>query len=175
MIAVSPMIRPMPSTMPLAMLGLIEGSSTRRIVVARVLPSAYEASRRRGGSCASASRVAPTTSGSASSDIMMPATKNDCPVTSPSLARWERKPRKLRANSSRPKIANTMLGTPAIISIDDSTARANPDGRPYSDSHVASATPERSRDRYADRRHDQRADDRVAEAARFALVQRRRG
>ena len=40
MIAVSPMIRPMPRTTPLAMLGLIAGSSTQRIVVARVLPSA---------------------------------------------------------------------------------------------------------------------------------------
>ena len=40
MIAVSPMMRPIPSTVPVAMLGRIEGSSTRRIVIARVLPSA---------------------------------------------------------------------------------------------------------------------------------------
>ena len=40
MIAVSPMIRPMPSTTPLAIPGRTAGSSTRRIVVARVLPSA---------------------------------------------------------------------------------------------------------------------------------------
>ncbi len=36
MIAVSPMIRPIPSTVPVAMSGRIAGSSTRRIVVARV-------------------------------------------------------------------------------------------------------------------------------------------
>ena len=33
----------------------------------------------RGGSCVSPSRVAPTTSGSAISDITMPAMRNDCP------------------------------------------------------------------------------------------------
>ena len=40
MIAVSPMIRPIPSTVPVEMSGRIAGSSTRRIVVARVRPSA---------------------------------------------------------------------------------------------------------------------------------------
>ncbi len=40
MIAVSPMILPIPSTAPLAIPVRLEGSSTRRIVVARVLPSA---------------------------------------------------------------------------------------------------------------------------------------
>ena len=40
MIAVSPMIRPMPSIAPVAMLGRAAGSSTRRIVAILVLPSA---------------------------------------------------------------------------------------------------------------------------------------
>ena len=79
MIAVSPMIRPIPSTTPVAMPGRIDGSSTWRIVVARVLPSASEPSRRRGGSACSASRVEPTTSGSASSAITIPAAKNERP------------------------------------------------------------------------------------------------
>ena len=117
MIAVSPMIRPMPSTMPLAMPGRIAGSSTLRIVVARVLPSAKDASRRRPGSCVSASRVAPTISGSASTDMHAPATRKDWAVTVPSLARWERKPRNPCEKMIKPKIASTMLGTPAIISI----------------------------------------------------------
>ena len=65
---------------------------------------------------------------------------NDCPVATP-LAGWERNSRNGREKISRPKIASTMLGTPAIISIADSSARASQDGRPYSDSQVASAMP----------------------------------
>ncbi len=42
---------------------------------------------------------------------------------------------------SSPKIASTMLGTPAIISTADSTARASHEGRRYSDSQAAIATP----------------------------------
>ncbi len=139
--AVSPMMRPIPSTMPLAMPGRTDGSSTQRNVVMRVLPSAKEASRMRPGTWARDSRVEPKTSGSARIAMMIPAAKKDCPVTVPFSACCERKPRNGRANSSRPKIASTMLGTPASVSIADSTARASHEGRPYSDSHAASATP----------------------------------
>ncbi len=67
--------------------------------------------------------------------------KNDVPVTAPLAAFWERKPRKPWENTSSPKIASTTLGTPAIISIADSTARASRECCPYSVSHAASAIP----------------------------------
>ena len=53
----------------------------------------------------------------------------------------ERKLKKLCWKISRPKIASTMLGVPATISIPDSTARASPLGRPYSVSQTAIPTP----------------------------------
>ncbi len=42
---------------------------------------------------------------------------------------------------SSPKIASTTLGTPATISIADSTVRASHAGRAYSESQVAIPTP----------------------------------
>ena len=85
--------------------------------------------------------MAPTTSGSASSDIIAPAVKNERPNTDPPAEVCERNARKGRENINRPKIASTTLGAPAIISMPDSTARASPAGRPYSPSHTATATP----------------------------------
>ena len=83
---------------------------------------------------------------------------------------WERKPRKPCAKSSSPKIASTMLGTPAIVSIADSTARASHDGRAVLRQPRGERDADRRRDRDPDRGHDQRADQRVEEAARLALV-----
>jgi hypothetical protein len=75
---------------------------------------------------------------------MIPAMRNDCPVTDPLLALPERNANRGRANSSRPNSASTMLGTPAIISIADSTTRASHRGRAYSTSHTAMPTPQGS-------------------------------
>ncbi len=83
----------------------------------------------------------PTISGRASTAITAPAIRNDCPVTLPLLACWERKPRKLWEKMISPKIASTMLGTPAIISIPSSTSRASHAGRRYSVSQVAIPIP----------------------------------
>ena len=68
-----------------------------------------------------------------------------------------------------PNSASTIEGMPAIISIVDSTTRASADGRPYSLSQTAIATPTGSA--IADRHHgdDQRADQGVEEAAGLAL------
>ncbi len=63
------------------------------------------------------------------------------PYTAPPAEVCERNARKRGAKTSSPKIASSTLGTPAIISIADSTARASQAGRWYSDSHAASATP----------------------------------
>ena len=68
-----------------------------------------------------------------------------------------------------------MLGTPASISIADSTARASHAGRPYSDSHAASATPTGAAIAIPIAVTIRVPIDRVEEAARLALVQRRRG
>jgi len=62
-------------------------------------------------------------------------------VTVPLKAFDERNPRKPCEKISSPKIASTTLGTPATISIPDSTARASQAGRAYSESQAASATP----------------------------------
>ena len=43
--------------------------------------------------------------------------------------------------TSRPKIASTIVGVPAMISTQDSTARASHDGLPYSLSQTAVPTP----------------------------------
>ncbi len=123
----------------------------------------------RAGSCNSASREAPTTSGSASTDIMIPALRNDWPLTVPLLALPERNPNSGRAKINSPNSASTMLGIPAIVSIADSTARASHRGRAYSTSHTAIPTPGRRRDPDADRGEDERPDQRVEEAARSAL------
>ncbi len=93
------------------------------------------------GDRVSASRVAPTTSGSAISDIIAAAAMNERPKTAPPSALKVRKPKIPWKKTSRPKIASTMLGVPAMISIADSTARASPEGRPYSVSQTAIVTP----------------------------------
>ena len=159
MIAVSPMMRPMPRTTPLAMLGRIDGqqhAADRRgaRLAERVGGLAQPLRELR-----AAPRVSmPTMSGSASSDITIPAARNDSPETAPPLALCERNPKKPRAKISSPKIASTMLGTPAIISIPDSTVRAS-----HAGGRTRSATPRSRRPAGAaisdaERRDDQGAD-----------------
>ncbi len=82
-IAVSPMMRLTPSVAPVAMFERTLGSSTRRIVAIRVLPSAKAASRMCAGTACSPSRVATYSGGSAISDIIAPAAMNDRPYTPP--------------------------------------------------------------------------------------------
>ena len=82
-IAVSPMMRLMPSVTPVAMFERTLGSSTRRIVAMRVLPSANAASRMCAGTACSPSRVAVKIGGSAISDIIAPAAMNELPNTPP--------------------------------------------------------------------------------------------
>ena len=72
---------------------------------------------------------------------MIPAMKNERPNTAPPSAVNERNPKNPWLKTSRPKIARTMVGVPATISTPDSTARASQDGRPYSLSQTAIATP----------------------------------
>ena len=79
-IAVSPMMRLTPSVTPVAMFERTLGSSTRRIVVMRVLPSAKAASRMCVGTACSPSRVAAKIGGSAISDIIAPAAMNERPI-----------------------------------------------------------------------------------------------
>ena len=55
------------------------GSSTRRIVAMRVLPSANAASRMCAGTACRPSRVAVNSGGSAISDIIEPAAMNERP------------------------------------------------------------------------------------------------
>ena len=73
------MIRLMPSVTPVPMCDRTRGSTTRRIVVIFVLPSANAASRMCIGTDCRPSRVAAKTGGSASSDIMIPAIANERP------------------------------------------------------------------------------------------------
>ena len=95
----------------------------------------------------SPSRVAPTISGSAISDIIDPAIRNERPnaVSAPSGLN-ESAERNASEKMMRPKIASTIDGVPAMTSTPDSTARARPRGRPYSVSHSAIADAERQRD-----------------------------
>ena len=79
-----------------------------------------------------------------------------------------------REKISSPKIASTMLGTPAIISIADSTARASQRGRAYSDSHAASATPAGAAIAMPIAVTISVPIDRVEEAARVLFLQQRR-
>ena len=78
-IAVSPMMRLTPSVTPVAMFERTLGSSTRRIVAIRVLPSAKAASRMCVGTARRPSRVAMNSGGSAISDIIAPAAMNERP------------------------------------------------------------------------------------------------
>ena len=73
------MMRLMPSVTPVAMLARTLGSSTRRIVAMRVLPSAKAASRMCAGTACRPSRVATNSGGSAISDIIAPAARKDLP------------------------------------------------------------------------------------------------
>ena len=77
-------------------------------------------------------------------------------------------------NTIRPKIASTMLGTPAITSTPDSTSRASHTGRPYSDSQMAMPRPIGPAIGDTQQRERQRALDRVQEPAGLALVDRGR-
>ena len=79
-IAVSPMMRLMPSVTPVAMFERTLGSSTRRIVAMRVLPSAKAASRMCAGTACRPSRVAVNIGGSAISDIIAPGREERAPV-----------------------------------------------------------------------------------------------
>ena len=97
----------------------------------------------RAGSCASASRVAPTISGSASSAMTMPGDEERLP--------GDRSLRRCSARGSRESglgedqqpedREHDRSGCPAIISIADSTARASQRGRPYSTATPRSPTP----------------------------------
>ena len=73
------MMRLIPSVTPVAMFERTLGSSTRRIVVMRVLPSANAASRRCVGTACRPSRVAAKIGGRAISDIIAPAARNERP------------------------------------------------------------------------------------------------
>ncbi len=106
----------------------------------RVLPSAHDASRTWVGIAISPSRAAPKTSGSAISDIIAPAARNERPKTPPPEAVNESGARIGSWKIARPKIAMTMSGVPATTSIPDSTARASGAGLPYSTSQTADAT-----------------------------------
>ena len=75
----SPMMRLIPSVTPVAMFERTPGSSTRRIVVMRVFPSAKAASRMWPGTACSPSRVAAKIGGRAISDIIAPAAMNERP------------------------------------------------------------------------------------------------
>ncbi len=177
MIAVSPMMRPMPSTMPLAMPGRIARQQHAPDRRGAGLAERVGGLAQRGGSCASASRVAPKTSGSASSDIIDAGREERLPGDAP-FARAGRGTRGSPARrSSRPKIASTMLGTPAIISIADSTRARQPRRAPVLRQPCRERDADGRRDRDADRGHDAACPiDRVEEAAGLALVQRgRRG
>ena len=69
-----------------------------------------------------------------------------------------------------PKIAITMSGVPATISMLDSTTRASQLGRPYSAIHTALASASGSASTIPIARQQQRAEQRVEEAARAGLV-----
>ena len=131
------MIRLMPSVTPVAMLARTLGSSTRRIVAIRVLPSANAASRMCAGTPCRPLRTETKIGGSAISDIIAPAARNDLPVMPPPSPTSETHAKRCSWNSARPTNAITMSGVPATISIADSTTRVSQRGRPYSTSHSA--------------------------------------
>ena len=79
-----------------------------------------------------------TTSGSATSESIAAAAKNERPKTTPSEVRL-RKPSAVLEKITVPNSARTIEGMPAIISIVDSATRASADGRPYSLSQTAIA------------------------------------
>ena len=122
------------------------------------------------GTCSSASRVEATTSGSASSDIIAPAVRNELPDTDPPAEVCERKASAGRANSARPNIASSTLGRPR------SSPRSTPPAgqarrRGYSESSRHPHAHWRG-DRDADRAHHQRALDRVETPAGDRLTLR---
>ena len=81
-----------------------------------------------------------TISGSATSDRIAPAAKNERPNTTPPELRL-RKPSAGLEKTTVPNSASTIDGVPATISTADSVSRASANGRPYSLSHTAVATP----------------------------------
>ncbi len=117
------------------------GSSTRRIVAIRVLPSANAASRMCAGTACSPSRVAANSGGSAISDIIAPAGDERAPEHAAAFGgERERREQADSWKTARPKSAITMSGVPATISIVDSTTRASHVGRPYSAIQTALAS-----------------------------------
>src|ERR1700685_952251 len=78
--------------------------------------------------------------GSASSDIIAPAAMNELPYTPPPSAVNENGASSDSWNTASPKIAITMSGVPATISMLDSTTRASQVGRPYSAIQTALAS-----------------------------------
>ena len=109
--------------------------------------------------------MAPKTIGSAMSDIIAPAVRNERPNTAPPWAVKERIEKMPCWKSARPKMAMTMSGVPATISMPDSTARASHDGRPYSTIQIAVATAIGRGDGDPDDGEQDRPEDRVEEAA----------
>ena len=165
-IAVSPMMRLTPSVTPVAMFERTLGSSTRRIVAMRVLPSAKAASRMCAGTACRPSRVAVNIGGSAISDIIAPAAMNERPNTPPPAAVNENGANRPSWKIARPNSAITMSGVPATISMLDSTTRASHVGRPYSAIHSALPTASGDGEHDADHGQQRRAEQRVEEAAR---------
>ena len=88
----------------------------------------------------------PTTSGSATSESIAPAAKNERPKTTPPDVAAEEAERGCSEKISVPNSARTIDGVPAIISIVDSASARERDGRPYSLSQTATADPDRERD-----------------------------
>ena len=167
----SPAIRPMPSAVPVAMPGRAPGSSTRRIVAAlRLAERVGRLATWRGIAC-SASRVAPTISGSAISDIIAPAAKNERPKTAPPSAVNDRKPK----SSLREHDQAEDREHDARRAGDDLDARLDRARQP--ERAAVLGQPDRDRDaerrgdRRAEDRQQERADQRVEEAAGLALVE----
>ena len=90
--------------------------------------------------------------GSAISDIIAPAAKNDLPNTPPPAALNENGAKMPSWKIDRPNSAITMSGVPATISMLDSTTRASQVGRPYSAIQIALAHGQRHREHDADQR-----------------------
>ena len=134
-------MRPMPSAVPVAMPGRAAGSSTRRIVAAFVLPSAYEASRTCRGIACSASRVRAHDQRQRDQRHHRAGGEERAAEHGAALGGERQEAEEPFENRIRPKIASTMLGVPATTSTADSTARASQNGRAYSASHTAVATP----------------------------------
>ena len=133
---------PCPSAAPVEMFGRTAGSRTRRIVAILRLAQRRRTPRARArGIACRPSRVAPKTIGSAISDIIAPAVRNERPKTAPPCG-GERQRREDAAAGRAPgrRSRSRCRACPATTSMPDSTARASHAGRPYSTIHTAVAT-----------------------------------